>query len=228
MRRILAITLTIFAVLSCGLGSSRQGGHSGKTESITLASLPLEALALVYIAEKEQFFSENGLAVTIKDYDTGVATVDAMLKGEADMAGPTEFVVVRNVLQRQPISILGSIEKGLTMSLTGLKTRGISGVADLVGKRIGLARGSIAEFYLGRFLDLHGMSVRDVVLVDLSPSKWQDAVSSGDVDAIVGWLPYSIQLQQRFKNKTVSWQVQSGQQLFGVTEIAVEIDFSKQ
>jgi NitT/TauT family transport system substrate-binding protein len=139
-----------------------------------------------------------------------------MLKGEADMAGPTEFVIVGNVLKKQRISVLGSIEKGLTMSLIGLKTRGISGVADLAGKRIGLARRTISEFYLGRFLDLHGMKVKDVVLVDLPPSKWLGAVSSGDVDAIVGWSPYSTQLQERFTNETVSWQVQSGQQLFGV------------
>jgi NitT/TauT family transport system substrate-binding protein len=216
MKRILAITLAILAALSSGLGSSCQGGYSGKTESIKLATLRLETSALIYIAENKQFFSENGLTLTIQDYDTGVATIGAVLKGQADMAGLSEFVMVGNVLQKQKVSVLGTFNKSLTTNLVGLRNRGISKASDLAGKRIGLGRGTSAEFYLGRFLELHGTSIKNVVIVDLPPSKWQDAISSGDVDAIVGWAPYTTRIQERFMNGTVNWQVQSGQPVFGI------------
>ena len=216
MKRILAITLAFLAALSSGLGSSCQGGYSDKTEAITLATLRLETSALIYIAENKRFFSENGLTIAIQEYDTGVATIGAVVKGQADMAALSEFVMVRNVLQKQKVSVLGVFNKSLTTNLIGLRNRGISKASDLVGKRIGLGRGTSAEFYLGRFIELHGASINDVVIVDLPPSKWHDAISSGDVDAIVGWVPYTTRIQERFINEAVNLQVQSGQPVFGI------------
>jgi NitT/TauT family transport system substrate-binding protein len=139
-----------------------------------------------------------------------------VLKGQADMAGLSEFVMVGNVLQKQKVSILGTFNKSLTTNLIGLRNRGISKASDLAGKRIGLGRGTSGEFYLGRFLELQGANIKDVVIVDLPPSKWQDAIFSGDVDAIVGWVPFTTRIQERLINETVNWQVQSGQPVFGI------------
>ena len=50
---------------------------------------------------------------------------------------------------------------------------------------MGLAFGTIAHFYLGRFLELNGMSIQDVNLVDLkTPAEWVNAVVNGSVDAV--------------------------------------------
>jgi ABC-type nitrate/sulfonate/bicarbonate transport system substrate-binding protein len=216
MKMIPAITLVILAALSSGLGFSCKGGYSGKSESIRLATLHLETSALIYIAENKQFFSENGLTLTIQDHDTGVAAIDAVLNGQADMAGLSEFVMVGKVLLKRKVSVLGTFNKSLTTNLIALRNRGISKVSDLAGKRIGLGRGTSPEFYLGRFLELHGAKIKEVVIIDLPPSKWQDAISSGAVDAIVGWMPYTKRIEELFINGTVKWQVQSGQPVFGI------------
>ena len=154
--------------------------------------------------------------MTIKENDTGIATTDALLKGEADLATMAEFLMVGNTLQKQRLSILGTMDKTMTIVLIGLRNRGITEVSDLAGRRIGLGRATASEFYLGRFLELHGMNIRGVVVVDTPPSKLKDAVSSGDVDAVVAWAPYTRQIQERFENETVVWQVQSGQSVFGL------------
>ncbi|MGA2107315.1 MAG: hypothetical protein ABSH25_06695 [Syntrophorhabdales bacterium] len=52
-----------------------------------------------------------------------MAAVDGVLKGEVDMAGPTEFVVVEKILQKQPIGILGSTNRSMTMHVVGWKNR---------------------------------------------------------------------------------------------------------
>ena len=183
---------------------------------MTLATLHLETSTLAYVAENQRFFAENGLAVTILEYDTGVASIGAMLKGQADLAGFSEFVMVGNVLQKQKVRALGIFNKSLTDYLIGLSNRGIANISDLAGKRIGVGLGTSGEFYLGRFLELNRMNLKDVTLVDLPPSKWLDAISSGDVDAVVGWAPYTRQIQERFLNETVNWQIQSGQPVFGI------------
>jgi NitT/TauT family transport system substrate-binding protein len=132
------------------------------------------------------------------------------------MATMAEFLMVGNVFQKQPLSILGTMDKTDTQNLVGLKTRGISKSSDLAGKKIGLGRRSSSEFYLGRFLELNGMNIKDVVMVDLTPAKLEGALSSGEVDAVVGWPPYTTQIQEHFTNQTVAWAVQSSQPVFGI------------
>ncbi len=208
------IRVVIFAgILATGLGL---WSCSEKRESITFGNLPRESSALIYIAENKRIFLQNGLCVAIRNYDTGPAAIDGMLKGEVDIATASEFVVVGKALEKQKISILGTMDRSMPMYLIGRKSRGVNKISDLAGKRVGLARGTIAEFYLGRFLDLHGMNIKDTALVDMPPSKWLDAVSTGDVDAIAAWQPFVNQIQGRFPNETVAWQVQSGQPVFGL------------
>ena len=215
-KRFIIITIIVVGMVAAAVWYYSARQYSGGLESITLANIHQEATALIYIAEDKQYFSKTGLALTIKDYATGVATIDAMLKGEADLASMTEFVMSKNASSKQRVSVLGAIGKSITVNFIGRKSRGISNISDLAGKRIGLARKTIAEFYLGRSLELHGMNIRDVVLVDLPPEKWMDAFSSGEVDAIIGWSPFVLQIQKRFTDETINWEAQSDQPLFAI------------
>lgn len=194
------------ATMIVGSWSCSSQGDLEKTESITLADLPLASSALFYIAEHQGYFSENDLDITLAPYESGVATMDALLEGKADLANMTEFVLVRNALQKQPVSMIGTMNRNLAMEMIGLRKHGVSNLSDLMGKHIGLTRGTITEFYLGRLLDLHGMNIKDVVLVDLPQSEWLAAISSGDVDAIVGWPPYTLQIKERFLSEAVAWR----------------------
>lgn len=94
------------------------------------------------------------------------------------------------------------------------KDRGIAKISDLKGKKIGVARQTITEFYLGRFLALNGMNIRDVTLVDVKPAQFVNAITSGEVDAIIAWQPYVSQMQNAVSG--VVWPAQSGQAVFGV------------
>jgi sulfonate transport system substrate-binding protein len=67
---------------------------------------------------------------------------------------------------------------------------GINTVADLRGKRIGLHKGTATQLAVNRMLSAHGMSEKDVRVVNLDPGTAQAAFESGDLDAIV----YTLQL----------------------------------
>ena len=61
-------------------------------ETLTVAMVPTEFNALLYIAEAQNFFAANGLQVTLKeDYDSGASAAAGMLNGEADIALAAEF-----------------------------------------------------------------------------------------------------------------------------------------
>lgn len=170
-----------------------------------------DSSALVFIADDQGFFNDNGLNVTIKEYDAGLYAVDDMLEGNNDISVATEIVLVGKALQREKISSIGSIAKYETHYLIGRKDRGIESFSDLRGKRIGFARGTSGEFYLGRYLELRAINLSEVTLVDVRPSEYTDAIANGSVDAILVWEPYVEPIKGRLGANATIWPAQSGQ-----------------
>jgi NitT/TauT family transport system substrate-binding protein len=214
-------TFCILAVLlltALGSWSCSRSDYSGKVESMTIGYSPFESTALLWIAEDRHFFSRNGLNITLRKYDTGVGSLDGMLNGEADIAaGTTEFPVAGRVLQKSRIRTIGSIDKSEFVYLVGRKDRGIEKVSNLKGKRVGTTLRTIAEFHLGRFLELHGMNMQDITLVDVkTPAEWVNAVVNGDIDAIATAQPYAGLAKERLGANAVFWPAQSSQPQYGL------------
>jgi len=91
------------------------------------------------------------------------------------------------------------------IQVIALRDQGISLPGDLKGKRIGVFRGSNAEFFLGRFLLLNGLSLEDVNIVNLSPLAMAEALTGGRADAVMVWEPVAFDIKKKLGNKTVSW-----------------------
>ena len=196
---------------------SCRGGYSGKVESITIACPRLESSALIWIAEGQHFFILNGLNVTFHEPDTGLASLNELFKGEADIAGTSEFPVVGKALNRERILTIGCIDKADYMFLVGRKDRGIEKVSDLKGKRVRTLPGTILDFYLGRFLNLNGMNMRDIILVDVKTSgESASAIINGSIDAVVVAEPYASSIKDSLGANAVVWGVQSSQSLYGL------------
>jgi ABC-type nitrate/sulfonate/bicarbonate transport system substrate-binding protein len=206
------VITTILPLMSCSAKS-----YSGPVESITVAWSPFEPGTLLWVAEDQNIFKQNGLDVTLRKYETGAGSLDGTLNNEADIAfGVTEFPMVRSVLGKSDARIIGTAAKIEQQYLVGRKDRGIEKVTDLKGKRVGTTFGTIAQFYLGRFLELNGLNMQDVTAVDLkTPAEWENSVADGFVDAIVTAQPYADLASKHLGSNAIVWPVQSGQQIFG-------------
>jgi ABC-type nitrate/sulfonate/bicarbonate transport system substrate-binding protein len=218
MKRLLIALFLVLVVVPVETGSvSCSRSYPGQVESVVAGVPPLEQNALIYVAQSQQFFIQNGLIVTIKDCDTGVATINALTKGEVDIAEAAEFPLVNAAFQKQPVQIIAVNDRFENDYLVVLRDRGVNGVADLKGKRIGVVRGTILEFYLGRFLELHGVNLQDVVIVNSeSPSRSADALVKGEVDALVAFQPYVHSMQTQLAGRVSVWPVQNNQLAYGI------------
>ncbi|WP_424356723.1 ABC transporter substrate-binding protein [Methanocella sp. MCL-LM] len=194
------------------LYQSSRKPYAGKPEPVVIG-IPtmMDSSALVFIADEKGYFAENGLDVTIHEYEAGLYAVDDMLKGKNDIAVATEFVMVGKIFDQEEIGSIASIAKYESHYLIGRKDRGIEDVSDLKGKRIGYARGTSGEFYLNRYLELHGMNLSEITPVDVRPSQYAEAIENGSVDAILSWEPYAGITRDHLGEDVVAWPAQSGQ-----------------
>ncbi|HJX56170.1 MAG TPA: ABC transporter substrate-binding protein [Methanoregula sp.] len=217
-----AAMVVIAIVVIAGLGGwlflDSQKNTEDSMESITVAYSPFESTALFWIAEDQQFFGKNGLNITLRKYDSGAAALEGVVNGEADIAiGISEFPLVRKAFENTRARAIGNIDKGDFIYLVARRDRGIVIASDLEGKRIGTTIGTIAEFHLGRFLMLNGMTIRDITLVDVrTPSAWVDDVVKGDIDAIATAQPYVNSARDQLGDNAVVLPIQSSQPLFGL------------
>ena len=183
-----------------------------------MAWSPFETETLLGVADDQNIFSGEGLNVTLRKYDTGIGSLEGVLNGEADISvGVTEFPIVRKAFEKTSARIIGAAAKVEQQYLVGRKDRGIKRVSDLKGKRIGTTFRTVAEFYLGRFLELNNIKIQDIMVVDLkTPPEWENAVVEGVVDAIVTAQPYADLAVKRLGSNGFIWPVQSGQYIFGL------------
>ena len=215
---LIAVFILIVAiVLSSFVYLNTEKPFTGNVESVTLGLYPSEYSSLIYIASDQKYFSENGLEVTLKNYTSGASAAKGMLNGEVNMATASEFVVASNAMQNASIDALGSVSKYLNLYLVGRTDEGVNNVSDLVGKRIGVAIGSSNQFYLGRYLELNGIDLSQVTLVNVNFAQTPSALANGTIDAAITFQPYVNQIQSLLANKTVIWPAQADQ--FGYFEL---------
>jgi ABC-type nitrate/sulfonate/bicarbonate transport system substrate-binding protein len=212
---LLLIVVAILTLASVSLSCSR--GYSGALASISVGFQPGESAAEVYIALDKQFFAQNGLNVTIKDFDVGARAVDAVLSDELNIAGTAETPLVREAFEQQPISTIACANKIKDFFfLVGRRDRGIETITDLAGKRIGVPSQTIGDFYISRFLELHGLNTSRVTVVNVPPAQALEAIMNGSVDAIANNQPYIEAIINQLGTNAVSWNIQTDQPLFGI------------
>ena len=202
-----AVVMLSAFTLSCSTDS-----YSGKMETLTIATVPTELNALVYIAEDQNFFTRNGLEVSLKeDYASGAAAATGMLNAEADIALAAEFPIVRQVFSKKDIISFGAIVRYENTFIIWRTDSGIKTIADLKGKRIGVTLQTISEFYLGRTLELNGMNIRQATLVNTNAAEAEKVLGDKALDAVVTWEPWVTQINQRMGEEVIIMPVQSGQ-----------------
>ena len=207
------IILIVVLVLFMGQPST----PPARQEPLTIASGTLDSSVLTLIAEEQGYFSRYGLNVTIREYPAGAYAMKELIAGNADLACAAEFVGVANSFQHQDLRIITTTAKIDNLFLIIRSDRGISKPSDLKGKTIAAPKGTVAEFFLGRYLSLNGMDIHNITVLHLAPADVVKSVVTGDSDAAIIWDPYAYQIEQQLDRNSTTWQAQSGQLYYWVT-----------
>ncbi|MFA5112107.1 MAG: NrtA/SsuA/CpmA family ABC transporter substrate-binding protein [Desulfobaccales bacterium] len=189
--------------------------YAGPAEKITVSTSADAKSALLFIAQDKGYFSQNGLEVALKTFPSGKMGCEQLKAGKIDIANAADFVLVSEVFDgTTSLRCLGSIAAADDHRVIARKDRGILAPGDLRGRRIGAPQGTVAEFFLGRFLAFNHLGLSDVEFVDVNASDLEDALATGRVDAVVVWEQWAYAIKKRLGDQVAAWPGQSGQKYY--------------
>ena len=208
---VFAVIILIVVIVLSSFLYLNSTGYTGKVETITFGDLGVDSSELVYVAQNQHFFQQNGINLVIKTFETSTEVDNALLANQVDVATSGEFTMVTNAFANDNVSVISNLDKYQGVYLVANKGHGIESVNDLAGKKIGVVFQSLKEYYLGSFLNVNGLSISNVTLVNVEPSQWVSSIANGTVDAVVVSQNYISQIQAALPNNTVVWPAQGGQ-----------------
>lgn len=208
---LVAILLVVVIVVSSFVYLNSQKARSDNVTSITIGVIPLELNSLIYIANNQNYFAGNGLNITFQNYGSGLAAMQGMLNSQVDIAFASEFVVAEEALANDSFYTFGSLAAYNIYNMVARSNEGISTISDLSGKTIGVAFGTIAQFFLGSFLALNNINLSSVNIVNVPNTQTANALENGTVDAAVTYQPIINQIEAVLGNNTLVWSAQASQ-----------------
>jgi len=200
----LPIVVAFFLTGIIGCTPKEDKSAPKQLEKITIAVTPWPASAPIYVAHEKGYFREEGLDVTLHSYISGHLGLDAVLSGKMDLATCGDTPIARAVLDGKPVAVVATIsEIDWAIRIIARKDRAISTPNDLRGKKIGLVRGTTADFFLHTYLAVAYINPRDIRVVNIATDKLVDALLKGEVDAVSTWSPFTLVLLERLGSKAV-------------------------
>lgn len=196
-----AITVLLVGGLSF---MSCESDKPGIREKVTVGISKSFLSIPVYIAQKQGFFSDEGLDVTVKEYSSGKKATQALFAGAVAISTAADMPVVFESFKRQDFCTIATFTYSFPfVKIIARKDSGIKTGADLKGKKVGANRGTSSHFFLGVFLIHNRLSISDVEMINIRTVDLPAALKNNEVDAISVWQPYTQKAMQLLGDNAV-------------------------
>ncbi len=139
----------------------------------------------LFVARERGEFAKRGLEVKF------IAPADPndppklVAAGKADIAVSYQPQLHLQIEAGLPLTRIGTLIATPLNSVVVLANSPIRSIADLKGRKIGFSVGGFEDALLGAMLATHGLSLKDVTLINVNFSL-SPALMSGQVDAVIG------------------------------------------
>ena len=178
-----------------------------------------------FIAEQQGFFADEGLRVTLQRHPFGKLALEAMLRGEAEVAMTAETPIIFASFKETPFSVIAHYMTSSEHSIVARADRGIRQVTDLRGRRIGVSIGTSAHYFLHVMLSDQGLTIADVELAPIPAPEQAAALAAGRVDAVAAFAPHTTQSRAALQGNAISFP--AGIRYTGFSCLAASRDFSQ-
>jgi NitT/TauT family transport system substrate-binding protein len=200
--------LAVFLALGLMQIWASSGGGQSQSGLTTLKVLlvPFIGSAPFFIGEEEGFFAEQGLQIKFIKMVRSADGIPALTHGELDIwygSTTTSFLNViarggkiRCVAEKGYLSPTGCAYSALLARRSLVEEGKLNGPAHLNGRRIDLNPVSVEAYYVEKLLNTVGLSLNDIVIVDVPTPVMPDALKKGTIDVVATvepWITFALQ-----------------------------------
>jgi sulfonate transport system substrate-binding protein len=177
---------SLLVLLAAGLAGSANAAPLTVAVSRSPHSLP------IFVALSEGLFEAEGLAVKAVEAPSGRRCLKLMAEGHADLGTAAETAIAFESLERTDFSIIATFSSTSSdVELVARRAAGIKAARDLIGKRVGVVKGTSAQYFLDNFLLNNDVDPKAVVQVAIQPEAALEALAAGQVDAVAVFQPFA-------------------------------------
>ncbi|WP_442048715.1 ABC transporter substrate-binding protein [Paenibacillus sp. 2TAB19] len=187
---ILLASITLLAA-ACGNNANSASGDAadGKPVKVRFALDTAAGGSLQFrVAEEQGLFDKYGIDAEIANFAYGIDTINAMLVERSDTGTAADYALL-NSLSKGDFKVVSTLtrETENQAAATVLIAKGddINEPKDLVGKKLGVAKGTVYEYIWYKFLENEGINPDDIKFVPYStPDEALIGVQKGQIDAV--------------------------------------------
>ena len=148
----------------------------------------------------DQRFAKDGISVKWVEFSFGPPLLEALNAGSLDYGYTGDSPPIFAQAARANLLYVGAIPaRGYGQGIIVLPNSPIKTLADLKGKKVGVAKASSAHNLLIAALETQNLSIKDVEVAYLAPADAAAAFATGAIDAWSIWDPFFAIAEQQGK-----------------------------
>ncbi|WP_069467628.1 ABC transporter substrate-binding protein, partial [Actinacidiphila rubida] len=188
-----SLSATALSLTAVGCSSKSGSGSSGGTKIRFGYIADFNGSSLLAIANDQKLWQKAGLAPSIKVFTNGPIQIQALGAGDLDFGyiGPgAMWLPAGGKAKVIAVDTLTDADRVIAQP-------GITSLAQLAGRKVGVPEGTSGEMILNLALKKAGMSESDVKKVPMDPSTLVAAFSSGQIDGAGFYYPLIATIKKR-------------------------------
>lgn len=162
------------------------------------------------VAAEQGLFRNHGLDIQVQYSTSDKWNIKALRDGDADIALMATTPLVLDLLEMPPsgeggdlLIIASMVYSSRLNHVVTLDAYGIEAPSGLAGRRIGLMKGTHADFLWWLFAALNRIEAETVSVIDIPVEELSESLISRDIDAAILWEPWISRLKGRLSDDPI-------------------------
>ncbi|MFI9454627.1 ABC transporter substrate-binding protein [Amycolatopsis sp. NPDC052450] len=155
------------------------------------------------VAQEKGLFEKNGVTVDLKWFDSYTESINALSSGAIDANSQTLNDTLASVSGGAKLSVV-LVNDNSTGNDKIIARQGITGVADLKGKKVAVEQGTVDHYLLLLALQEAKLTEKDVEVVPLLTDAAAAAFVGEQVDAVAAFAPFTSKALERPGSRAIA------------------------